>query len=768
MKSIRLYIFASLLVLSNLAFSQSEGGTPFSFDHPLRSLQVKGYELKAPNLTDQRNQDKDRDKNGDYYRIGQSIETEIDFIKEGTWDTLENGNRICRMMISSEGAQALGLYYNQFWLPFGTSLFVYDQKQKQLVGAFTSENNNESGLFATEMILGESLILEYNEEARVTEKAQIKLSEVAYIYRGVEAFAESYNTSSSCHVNVNCSEGDNWQDQKRGVARILLKEGNQYGWCTGSLVNNARQDFEPYFLTADHCGQNATPSDYNQWIFYFNFEANGCSNPVSTPSYNTITGCQKVSNGGNAGVSGSDFKLLLFNSAVPLAYNVFFNGWSSANVVSNTGVCIHHPAGDTKKISTYNTSLITAGWNGSQYNSHWRVYWVNTANGFGVTEGGSSGAPLFDSLGNIVGTLTGGGATCTNSYLPDYFGKFSYSWESNGTLASNHLREWLDPDSLGITALQGVEHEIALVGVEHNYCLSDSAVVMQGIPANGQFWGLGVSGSVFDPAQAGVGNHYIFYSSSAGAISFQINVHPNPTLDLGPDLTLPAGQTANIAAPMGHPFYTWSTGDSTYLMSTTQAGMYSLTVEDAYGCKANDEVLLSFSSSSVDTQIVELKQGWGIMSSYIDPINQSMDSVFAPVLSDVVIVKNGAGDVFWPPFINIIGDFNTGEGYQVNMSQNRQLEVVGDAVSPDNSPVLVPQGWSLIGYLRNTPGNATQMLNDLDPMLVIVKNGDGWVYWPPYVNDIGNLKPGEGYQVKLSSPGTLTYPSNTPNSVSNQ
>ena len=41
-------------------------------------------------------------------------------------------------------------------------------------------------------------------------------------------------------------------------------------------------------------------------------------------------------------------------------------------------------------------------------NTAFTVGWVSNANGWGVTEGGSSGSPLFNSNGLQIGTLTGG------------------------------------------------------------------------------------------------------------------------------------------------------------------------------------------------------------------------------------------------------------------------------------------------------------------------------------------------------------------------
>jgi hypothetical protein len=52
-------------------------------------------------------------------------------------------------------------------------------------------------------------------------------------------------------------------------------------------------------------------------------------------------------------------------------------------------------------------------------------------------------------------------------------------------------------------------------------------------------------------------------------------------------------------------------------------------------------------------------------------------------------------------------------------------------------------------------------LNSLGGSLVLAKDGAGRVYWPAYhINQIGDMLPGQGYQVYLNTAGTLTYPAN--------
>ncbi len=452
-----------LLTFSTVSTAQiSQGGTPPSFEYSV-SDNFSKLVLEAPDMDKIRNEDiMDEAAGGPGpRRMGVSVYVNRGIDDAGTWTDLPDGSKIWRLELEADGALALGVYYDMFHLPEGGKLFLYNDTRSQIIGAFTSTNNPPENLFSTQFVQGDKVILEYYQPEEVKEKAKIHISEVAYAYRDID-FQISRDTKDAwwCMIDVACEEGDGWENQIKGIARISIKIGGSYYWCSGSLINNTNNDRTPYFLTASHCGENASAGDLNQWIFYFNYQASVCNGTAS--GYNSMTGCQLKARDPSQADNGSDFYLVEFNNSIPAVYDVFYNGWNrtNSNEDAGNGVGIHHPAGDIKKISTYDTPLTSSTfWNGLP--SHWKLTWAYTVNGRSIMQGGSSGSPVFDSNGLIMGDLTGGytSNSCTNP-SPAYYGKIWYSWDQNGSTPSTRLKDWLDPGNTGREKLPGISWQI--------------------------------------------------------------------------------------------------------------------------------------------------------------------------------------------------------------------------------------------------------------------------------------------------------------------
>jgi hypothetical protein len=178
--------------------------------------------------------------------------------------------------------------------------------------------------------------------------------------------------------------------------------------------------------------------------------------------------------------AGSDFALLELNDTPPANFNVQYAGWdrSDAENAVSAATGIHHPGGDLKKICHEEDAPYHSTSGGAQV-------WYIDAWEDGVTEGGSSGSPLFNQDHRIIGQLFGGFAACSgtvNNGQADWYGRFGVSW--NGNSANSRLRDWLDPTNSNTTVLDGYPDGfvplaldasvLSINGIENSICGSQT------------------------------------------------------------------------------------------------------------------------------------------------------------------------------------------------------------------------------------------------------------------------------------------------------
>lgn len=458
MKKLYVPVIISLFVLINLPvslFAQlSQGGSPVSFSTSGLSKSIDIRQIKTPDMEQAIMEDYENDGFGKAYRIGVLLPVDLNPENSGTWETLPDGNLLWRLQVEMDGAEASSLYFDKYTLPSGAKLFVYTVDKSHVIGAFTEVNNHESGLMATEMIPGGSFVIELTLPYDMKDQLELLISEVGYNYRST-GFNVTDKGDLSCMVNVKCPTANTWQSQVNSVARVQIRIGSGNFLCTGSLVTTTLNDCQPYFLLADHCAyysSYATASNLNQWVFNFNYQASTCEGTSGTTAQ-SLTGCtMKAHDTYGSTSNGSDFYLVLLNNSIPSTYQPYYNGWNKTNSAASSGAGIHHPEGVIKKYSIFSSTL-------QNYTTHWQVYWANQPGyGHSVTAEGSSGSPIFDQNKLVVGTLTGGSSFCTSTGSPDYYGKFSYHWQSNGSASDKQLKPWLDPINANPNTKTGVNY----------------------------------------------------------------------------------------------------------------------------------------------------------------------------------------------------------------------------------------------------------------------------------------------------------------------
>jgi len=122
------------------------------------------------------------------------------------------------------------------------------------------------------------------------------------------------------------------------------------------------------------------------------------------------------------------------------------------------------------------------------------------------------------------------------------------------------------------------------------------------------------------------------------------------------------------------------------------------------------------------SQDIPLPQGWSMFSTYISPVLAGIDTILGEIDMGVVIVKSGEGEVYWPEYgVDQIGDVSIGEGFQIKMAVADTLIVTGTPLIPEEIPIALPQGWSIFGYLRQSPAAIETMLSTISG-IDILKN----------------------------------------------
>ncbi len=413
---------AILFLFSGMLYSQ------------IKSVEIGRVEFFPPKISSNIERDS---KNATPFKFAELIEPKI-LIEE--FGYFERDSEVQNLTCKAEGAKSLNALLKLESTDTEFEMYISDEENKVQFGPFSAEDFT-SGNFATPLVPGETFrVSVYKLSANFP---QIRIVQMGYDFIGIVSKDGQFGLSGECNVDINCEQGADWQTLKRSVVRLIVN--NRY-LCTGSFINNLRNDKRPYLLTARHCfgeepGQDSLMAA--RTTAYFNYESptcNGQDGPVSQVRTGFWVRAMK-----NDAVGKVDFALLELKTTLPSIFNTQFAGWDASGRIPANSVTIHHPRGDVKKISFDNqpptrSSYPFAG--GYDAGSFWKIgNWD-----LGTTEGGSSGSPLYDHNQNVIGVLTGGEASCEYN-LSDYYTQLAYAWDTYPD-SSQQLKYWLNPDNL--------------------------------------------------------------------------------------------------------------------------------------------------------------------------------------------------------------------------------------------------------------------------------------------------------------------------------
>ncbi len=162
------------------------------------------------------------------------------------------------------------------------------------------------------------------------------------------------------------------------------------------------------------------------------------------------------------------------------------------------------------------------------------------------------------------------------------------------------------------------------------------------------------------------------------------------------------------------------------------------------------------------TQQISFNNGWNMISSYVTPSDLNIQTLLLGIINQLVIIKNSSGQAYWPPFMNSLTTWNTTQGYAMNNNASGTLEITGQQIKPEETPLtLNASNWYWIPYYRTTAMATATALASITGNFVIIKSISGQTYWPPFQYSLTQLEPGKGYMIYMSSSDELTYPENS-------
>ena len=549
--SLRAALLAAVLGLSSLGIHAAppQVVVPASQNASVMPVsQVEGVQYPALDLQTVAAEDALRAIDGGPARFAIAHDTAIDIQRAGTWETVGTQS-IWRYRVNAADATSLNFGFTHYRLPPSARLFVYDVAGQQLAGPWDERKNQPHGELWTPVISAADVIIEVNVETAERERVELVLGRISQGYRAFGRRSTGYAqpdvgqpkfgngpctideiNSGTCNTDVAClGEDDPWNDPRRAVGAITVGGTDT---CSGSLIGNTADDRRRLFATATHCG--LTTSSSPSAVVYWNYEWPTCRTPgtsasgqvgspnpamassgatfvAATPNPFSSSSCTS-----GIGATCSDWTLIEFDDPFDPAWNLYWEGWDRrssgamcsepGDPTSTVGMCasIHHPGVDEKRITFVPTPLSVSGISRGT-NTHWHAAWdttppilpniVNPPPSLppSVTEGGSSGSPLYSPQQRIVGVLSGGSSYCgaTGSSLSDEYGQLAVAWEGRGTPATR-MRDHLDPLNTGAEFIDGMgmtPFTLALDPLQLAVCTGNSstAIVTVSVDADAGF-----------------------------------------------------------------------------------------------------------------------------------------------------------------------------------------------------------------------------------------------------------------------------------------
>jgi hypothetical protein len=327
-----------------------------------------------------------------------------------------DGGMVWTGAVESPGATALRLHFTNFDLPDNAALYVYGLNGEAF-GPYAGLGYTNSGEFWSHTITGPVAFVQVRHFGPISEKdlrsISFNIESAGYLsekflipfymprtheFEGISSAMEHCPDNEWCVEDASCYSGTAINNAKKAAAYLEWVAGAWIYMCSGGLIADTVPETQiPYLLTANHCISKT--KDAKNLECFFQYATASCHGPCPGPEGFPRTMGADIK---DTGRNGDHTLLQLWED--PPAGSVFL-GWDTTPLAFADGTQlfrISHPSGMPQAYSRHEVDSDYVECGGLDIGEFIYSYDLE-----GATEGGSSGSPVMNMNGQIVGQLYG-------------------------------------------------------------------------------------------------------------------------------------------------------------------------------------------------------------------------------------------------------------------------------------------------------------------------------------------------------------------------